>query len=42
MKKTPEGQAQLLQLTAQQAMSDKKLDPKVALALQNIAGQFSA
>ena len=42
MKKTPEGQAQLLQLTASQAMSDKKLDPKVALALQNIAGQMSA
>ena len=42
MKKTPEGQAQLLQLTAQQAMSDKKLDPKVALALQNIVSQANA
>ncbi len=42
MKKTPQGQAQLLQLTAQQAMADKKLDPKVALAIQNIAAQASA
>lgn len=42
MKKTPQGQAQLLQLTAQQAMADKKLDPKVALAIQNIASQASA
>ncbi len=42
MKKTPQGQAQLLQLTAQQAMADKKLDPKVALAIQNIATQASA
>ena len=42
MKKTPEGQAQLLQLTAQQVMTDKKLDPKVALALQNIVSQANA
>ena len=42
MKKTPQGQAQLLELTAMQASADKKLDPKVALALQNIASQASA
>lgn len=41
MKKTPQGQLQLLQLTAQQAQDDKHLDPKVALALQNVAAQYT-
>ena len=41
MKKTPEGQAQLLSLTAMQAQNDKKLDPKVLRALQNVAAQYS-
>ena len=42
MKKTAEGQAQLLQLTAQQAQDDKKLDPKVAQALQNVISSYNA
>lgn len=37
MKKTPEGQAQLLQLTVQQAQSDKKIDARTLQALQNVA-----
>ena len=41
MKATPQGQAQLLQITLAQAQSDKKLDPKVAAALQNVAAQYS-
>lgn len=41
MKKTAQGQVQLLQLTAQQAQGDKKLDPKVARALQNVFSQYS-
>lgn len=41
MKKTPQGQAQLLSLTLQQAQEDKNLDPKVALALQNLATQYA-
>lgn len=41
MKKTAQGQVQLLQLTAQQAQSDKKLDPKVAQALQNVASVYA-
>lgn len=41
MKSTPQGQLQLLQLTAQQAQGDKHLDPKVALALQNVAAQYA-
>lgn len=43
--KTKEGQAQLLELTMQQAqedLKDKKLDPKVVKALQNVVGQYSA
>ena len=42
MKKTAQGQAQLLQLTAQQAQDDKKLDPKVKQALQNALNSYSA
>lgn len=41
MKKTAQGQVQLLQLTAQQAQADKNLDPKVAKALQNVAAAYS-
>lgn len=41
MKKTPQGQAQLLSLTLQQAQEDKNLDPKVALALQNVATKYA-
>ena len=37
LKSTSDGQAQLLQLTLQQAQEDKNLDPKVLQALQNIA-----
>lgn len=42
MKKTAQGQAQLLQLTAQQAQDDKKLDPKVKQALQNVISSYNA
>lgn len=42
MKKTAQGQAQLLQLTTQQAQDDKKLDPKVAQALQNVISSYNA
>lgn len=42
MKKTAEGQAQLLELTAQQAQDDKKLDPKVKQALQNVISSYNA
>ena len=42
MKKTAQGQSQLLQLTAQQAQDDKKLDPKVAQALQNVISSYNA
>ena len=42
MKKTAQGQAQLLQLTALQAQDDKKLDPKVAQALQNVISSYNA
>lgn len=42
MKKTAQGQAQLLQLTAQQAQDDKKLDAKVAQALQNVISSYNA
>ncbi len=42
MKATPQGQAQLLQVTLAQAQGDKKLDPNVALALQNVASRMSA
>ena len=39
MLKTPEGQVQLLQLTAQTAEKDKELSPEVAKAFQNIMAQ---
>ena len=39
--KTPEGQVQLLQLTAQQAQNDKQLDPKVKQALNNVISQYA-
>ena len=39
--KTPEGQVQLLQLTAQQAQEDKHLDPKVKQALNNVVSQYA-
>lgn len=42
MKKTAQGQVQLLQLTAQQAQDDKKLDPKVKQALQNVISSYNA
>ena len=42
MKKTAQGQAQLLELTAQQAKDDKKLDPKVKQALQNVISSYNA
>ena len=42
MKKTPEGQAQLLALTAQQAQNDKNLSPEVYQALQNVALRMGA
>lgn len=41
MLKTPEGQVQLLQLTAQTAQNDKELDPKVAKAFQNLVTQYA-
>ena len=37
MKKTPEGQAKLLELTAQQALDDKKADPKVLEVLKKLS-----
>ena len=37
MKKTPEGQAKLLQLTFQQAQDSKKVDARTMQALQNVA-----
>lgn len=42
MKKTAQGRLQLLELTKQQALDDKKLDPKVKLALQNVTNSYSA
>ena len=39
--KTPDGQVQLLQLTAQQAQDDKHLDPKVKQALNNVISQYA-
>lgn len=41
MKKTAQGQVKLLELTMQQAQSDKKLDPKVMNALNNVANAYS-
>ena len=41
MKATPQGQAKLLEVTLAQAQSDKNLDPKVALALQNVAAPYT-
>lgn len=41
MKATPQGQAKLLEVTLAQAQSDKNLDPNVALALQNVAAQYT-
>lgn len=41
MKKTAQGQVKLLELTMQQAQSDKKLDPKVLNALNNVANAYS-
>ena len=40
MKKTKQGQYQLLQLTAQQANEDKKLNPRTLQALQNVAAFY--
>ncbi len=45
MKKTAQGQQQLLELTLNQAKEDqnnKKLDPKVAQALQNVISSYNA
>ena len=45
MKKTAQGQQQLLELTINQAKEDqnnKKLDPKVAQALQNVISSYNA
>lgn len=41
MKKTPEGHAQLLSLTAPIAEQDKNLDPNVRRAFENIAARYS-
>ena len=40
MKKTAEGQQQLLQLTLQQAEDDKKVKPRTVQALQNVANYY--
>ena len=42
MKKTKEGQYQLLTLTAQQADGDKKITPRTLQALQNVANFYGA
>lgn len=42
MKRTKEGQVQLLTLTAQQAQEDKKLNPRTLQAIQNIAAFYGA
>lgn len=42
MKKTAQGQVQLLQLTAQQANDDKKLSPRTLQAIQNVAAFYGA
>jgi len=42
MKQTKEGQVQLLQLTAQQAAEDKKINPRTVQAIQNVAGFYGA
>ena len=42
MKKTAQGQVQLLQLTAQQAGDDKKVTPRTLQALQNVASFYGA
>lgn len=41
MKKTAQGQAQLLQLTLEQAQNDKKLDIKTQQALQNVYAAYA-
>lgn len=41
MLKTEEGQAQLLQLTAQSAQKDKEVDPQVLAAFNNIMTQYA-
>ncbi len=40
MKRTAQGQQQLLQLTAQQANGDKKITPRTLQALQNVASFY--
>ena len=40
MQKTAQGRQQLLQVTMQQAMEDKNLDPKTAQALYNVASSY--
>ena len=40
MKKTKEGQVQLLQLTAPQALEDKNLNPRTLQAIQNVANFY--
>lgn len=40
MKKTPEGQKQLLSMTLEQAQKDKNLDMRTAQALQHLAGVY--
>lgn len=42
MAQTQQGQVQLLQLTTQQAMDDKKLDPNVKQAINNVATAYGA
>lgn len=41
MKKTAQGQLKLLELTMQQAQNDKKLDPKVFNAINNVANVYN-
>lgn len=40
MKKTPEGQQQLLSMTLEQAKKDKNLDAKTAQAIQNVVNAY--
>ena len=42
LKKTPEGQVQLLQHTMEQIQSGKNVDPKTMQAAQNVYNVFSA
>ena len=42
MKRTAQGQVQLLQLTASQAQDDKKLNPRTLQAINNIANFYGA